>query len=164
MEQENLKRNHVQFSYGQDRDILTFIRKPEFIRIHISRQHDCDEKSLPLHQVCLKIKLLVEETLRKVVTCMLHSLYATSKEQYQCLSDPYQFAFKSSSEHSKCEHLCVVSDKDTDLIYMNCIKKKDGCKKYIRMEAEHLVWFGKVSLIELFILAFIIALFCFSVP
>ena len=93
---------------------------------------------------------------------MLHSLYATSKEQYQCLSDPYQFAFKSSSEHSECEHLCVVSDKDKVPKYMNCIK--DGCEKDIRMQAEHLVWFGKVSLIELFILAFIIALFCFSVP
>ena len=95
--------------------------------------------------MCKKIKHLVEETLRNVVTCMLHSLYATSKEQDQYLSDPYEFAFKSSSEHSECEHLCVVSDKETDPKYMNCIK--DGCKKYVRMQPEHLVWFRKVSLI-----------------
>ena len=43
---DNLKRNHIQFWYGKDRDVITLISNPQFIRIHISRQGDCDSKLL----------------------------------------------------------------------------------------------------------------------
>ena len=94
--------------------------------------------------MCLKIKSLVKETLRNVIARMLHSLYATSKKQDQCLFEPYQFAFKCY-KHSGCEHLCVVSYKDKDPKYMDCIK--DGSNEPVLMQSGHLVWFGKVSLI-----------------
>ena len=139
---DNLKRNHVQFWNG--RDIITFIHKPEYIRIHISQQKKCDEK---LYEVCPKLRNLVKNTVISITESMLNSLYtATSEERYKSHFQTYHFAFKCY-KHSELDHLCVVSDEEMPET-MNCVW--DGNNTPFEMRAENLIWYGKVSLWSLY--------------
>ena len=131
----------MQFWYG--RDIITFIYKPEYIRIHISQRKHCDGK---LHEVCSGIRKLVKITLGSVSASMLKSLYAsTSEERYKSHFENYQFAFKCY-KHSDHDHLCVVSNEEMPEI-MNCVW--DGNNTPFDVRPEHLIWYGKVCLDDL---------------
>ena len=141
LKKDYLKRNHIQFRYGIERDIVTFVYKPQFIQVHIGRQKTCDTKRL--HKVCLEIRNLVKDTLRKVTASMLHSLYTVaSQEQYRYDFEPYQFAFNYHDPSDK-EHFCVVYNKEEDPKYMDCVRH-ESCGSF-EMEQRHLFWYGKVS-------------------
>ena len=128
----------MQFWYGCD--VITFIYKPEYIRIHISQGKQCDEK---LHEVCSEIRKLVKRTLGSVSASMLKSLYtSTSEERYKSHFENYQFAFKCY-KHSDHKHLCVVSNEEMPEI-MNCVW--DGNNTPFEIRPEHLIWYGKVCL------------------
>ena len=145
----------MQFWNG--RDIITFIHKPEHIRIHISQLKKCEEK---LYEVCPKLRNLVKNTLGSIAESMLNSLYtATSEEQYKSHFQTYQFAFKCY-EHSQQDHLCVVSHEDIPET-MNCVW--DGNKTRFEVRAENLIWYGKVSLWSLYETCFPFFLFVYSI-
>ena len=140
LKKDHLKRNHIQFRYGIERDIVTFVHKPQFIQVHISRQRNCDTKLL--HKVCLEIRTLVKNTLRKVTSSMLHSLYTVaSQEKYKYDFEHYQFAFNYHDPSGE-EHFCVVCNKEEDPKYMDCVTHEN---ESFEMEQRHLCWYGKVS-------------------
>ena len=131
-------------------DIITFIHKPEYIRIHTSQQKECDEK---LYEMCPKIRNLVKNTLGSITESMLNPLYTvTSEERYKFHFQTYQFAFKCY-EHSEHDHLCVVSNEEMPET-MNCVW--DGNNTPFEMRAENLIWYGKVGLWSLYDICFLI--------
>ena len=153
LKKDHLKRNHVQFRYGIERDIITFVYNHQFIRVDISRQKNCDTKHL--HEVCRKIRTLVNDTLRKVTASMLHSLYTVaSQEHYRYNFDCYQFTFKYH-DHSGNEHFCVVCNKEGDPEYMDCVSH-ENCGSF-EMEQRYLFWYGKVSSNAFFSCFFVIS-------
>ena len=145
----------MQFWNG--RDIITFIHKPEHIRILVSQQKKCEEK---LYEMCPQIRNLVKNTLRSITETMLNSLYtATSEERYKSHFQTYQLAFKCY-EHSEHEHLCVVSNEEMPET-MNCVL--DGNNTPFEMRSENLIWYGKVGLLSLYKTCFQFFLFVYSI-
>ena len=87
---------------------------------------------------------------------MLHSLYTSiSQEQHQFDFGKYQFAF-SCYKHSESNHLCVVSNNEVDPKYMDCVEEGNDP---VLMKSEHLIWYGKVSVLN-FMLSFFKVILC----
>ncbi len=132
-----LKRNCIQFSYGEDHDTITLIHTSEYIKVRICRKSNF---RLQLRELCPRIRRLLKTTIDSVLGTMLQSHYTDiSIDQYKYYFGKYCFAFKCY-EHSELDHLCKVSNKDRNPSYMDCVKGK-----ILLMKPEHLVWYGKVS-------------------
>ncbi len=140
-----MKRNYFQFSYGEDRDIVSLVYKPQFIKIQIFRQHKHWQNKL--HQVCTSVRNLVKNTLKSVTSHMLQSLYtlASSEKQFQDNFEDYQFAFECY-EHPESKHFCVVKNNEEDPTNMDC--QKDNCYEKVLMQPMHRIWYGKVSYVS----------------
>ena len=110
--------------------------------MYITQKPECNRHIL---QLCLGIRNLIKDVLRKVVDLMLKSLYIEKfKEQYHYHFQSYQFAFKCYLEDCKyggMDHLCVVSDNEEEGVPKNMDHVKGGP---IQMKPEHLVWYNKV--------------------
>ena len=136
-----MKRNCIQFWYGEDRDILTLVYKSEYIIVHLAPNSDFNMIN---SEVFLGIRYLIKDTLRTVSASMLKSLYTeNSQEQYYHHFQQYQFGFKCYKHSvSGMDHLCVVSDKEEKGIpkFMDCVN--DGSP--VIMKPEHLVWYDMV--------------------
>ncbi len=133
-----MRRNYIEFIYGEDRDVLILIHKSEYIKVQIHRASGYEQK---LHELCPRIRELITTTIRNVSGSMLHSLYTDiSKDQYKHYFEKYCFSFECY-EHEKSDHLCTVSKNELNPRYMNCVKENTSLK----MKPEHQVWYGKVS-------------------
>ncbi len=133
-----MRRNYIEFIYGEDHDVLILMHKPEYIKVQIHRTSDYEQK---LHDLCPRIMELIATTIRNVSGSMMHSLYTDkSKDQYKHYFENYCFAFECY-EHEQSDHLCTVSKSDLNPKNMTCVKEKTSSK----MKPEHQVWYGKVS-------------------
>ena len=130
---DGIKKNRVQFLFGNDYDVVTIISKPRHYEIHISRATPPFEK--PIHEVCTAVRDLIQQTLKTI----------TSRFNYT-FSLSYQFAFGCPRpRHGGGDHLCVVKSGVTSPRKMVCLQ--DMKKKVpVEMKNPHLVWFGEVSI------------------
>ena len=130
--EKGMMKNMIQFLYGSLRTTVTFISRPKFYCIVISK--------LPIvphepHRVCAGIRKEMESTFEKV----------SSHMNYGNFMD-YQFAFECPS-HPGREHLCVVDGYDTTPEVMLCLQDLTD-KKPERLSCSHKVWFNEVSSIS----------------
>lgn len=124
--------NLVQFIYGEDRDTITFIARPNFYEIFITRRLPF---RTPVHTICMEVRKLVESTLEAVTTNMYRSLFGSFQLAFECPMHPGK------------GHLCVVSSKDDNPRIMDCLEDESICNP-ITMDQEHLAWFDKVYIIH----------------
>ena len=130
--EKGMMKNLIQFLYGSLHTLVTFISRPKFYGIVISK--------LPIvphepHRVCAGIRNEMESTFKKV----------SSRMNYGYFMD-YQFAFECPS-HPGREHLCVVDGYDTTPEVMLCLQDLTD-KKSERLSCSHKVWFNEVSSIS----------------
>ena len=130
--EKGMMKNMIQFLYGSLRTTVTFISRPKFYCIVISK--------LPIvphepHRVCAGIRKEMESTFEKV----------SSRMNYGNFLD-YQFAFECPS-HPGREHLCVVNGYDTTPEVMLCLQDLTD-KKPERLSCSHKMWFNEVSSIS----------------
>ena len=130
--EKGMMKDMIQFLYGSLCTIVTFISRPKFYGIVISK--------LPIvphepHSVCTGIRKEMESTFKKV----------SSRMNYGYFMD-YQFAFECPS-HPGREHLCVVDGYDTTPEVMLCLQDLTD-KKPERLSCSHKVWFNEVSSIS----------------
>ena len=127
--EKGIKKNRVQFRFGADRDIITLISQPKYYEVSIKRETFAET---PTHEVCNDIREIVEHTLKTV----------TSRMNY-AFSVSYQLSFECPS-HPGRDHLCVVDSEETHPRIMDCLRDPEN-RKPVKMQSQHLVWFGKVS-------------------
>ena len=127
--EEGIKKNRVQFRFGSDRDTITLISQPKYYEVSIKRETFAET---PAHEVCHAIRVIVERTLKTV----------TSRMNY-AFSVSYQLSFECPS-HPGRDHLCVVDSEETHPRIMDCLRNPEN-RKPVKMQSQHLVWFGKVS-------------------
>ena len=130
---EGIKKNRVQFRYGVDRDVITFICRPKYYEIRITRR--LSSPKTPVHVVCSSIKGIIQATLKTVTSCMNYAF-----------SVGYNFSFECPL-HPGRDHLCTVDRNETSPYVMDCLENMKNPQP-VEMHSQHLVWFGKVSLLS----------------
>ena len=124
---KGIKKNRVQFRFGADRDKVTFISRPHYYEIHITRPAAAVTKT---HEVCSAVREIIESAI-KTVTPRMNYAFTVS----------YQLAFECPLGR---DHLCVVDNRETSPHMMDCLYDlKDP--QPVEMQCQHLVWFGKVQ-------------------
>ena len=135
---EDIKKNRVQFRMlGGDYDTVTLISQPKYYAVHITFTET------PTHQVCSAVRGMVESTLKTVTSHMNYSFSAEYLLSFECPSHPGR------------DHLCTVAREDTSPRFMLCKSKGP-----VKMQSQHLVWFGKVSVDSLSVAISIVPLCC----
>ena len=121
---EGICKNRVQFIVGidDDRDNLTLLSHPRFIKITLSRDHS-SEFCIPIEQVCANVRSVIESTL-KSTTSRMNSNFKMG----------YKFGFDCPT-HPGMDHLCVLSSERA--AKMQCLQTKENVKK----DSQHKVWF-----------------------
>ena len=143
---DGIKKNRVQFlMFEGDCDTVTLISHPKYYAVHITRETDAET---PIHEVCSTVRGMVESTLKIV----------TSNMNYSFCAD-YQLAFECPS-HPGRDHLCIVKCKDTQPRFMFCPNNKKRLQP-IKMQSQHLTWFGIVSRCEYYFL--LVLSLCFHI-
>ena len=133
-----IKKNRVQFQMlGGDYDTVTLIYQPKYYAVHITREFT----ETPTHEVCSTVRRLVESTLKTVTSHMNYSFCAEYRLSFKC---PF---------HPGRDHLCTVARDDTSPRFMLCKSKGP-----VRMQSQHLAWFGKVSVDSLSVAISIVSL------
>ena len=123
-----IKKNRVQFQMlGGDYDTVTLIYQPKYYAVHITREFT----ETPTHEVCSTVRGLVESTLKTVTSHMNYSFCAEYRLSFECPSHPGR------------DCLCSVSRDDISPHVMLCQNKRNLWR--VKMQSQHLVWFGKVS-------------------
>ena len=126
--EDGIKKNMVQFYYGSQLVLITFLCYSRFYAVVISElpivEHD-------IHEECVAIRKVVETALGQV----------SSHMNYNCFLD-YQFAFECP-QHPEREHLCIVDNEGKKPKVMKCYHNL-GKMKPVKMEDIHTVWFYKV--------------------
>ena len=126
---EGIKKNRVQFRIlGSDYEIVTLISQPKYYAVHISREFT----ETQTHEVCSEVLGMVESTLKTVTSRMNYSFCAEYQLSFECPSHPGR------------DHLCTVGRDAVSPRVMVCHKKSDS-PYLVKMQSQHLVWFGKVS-------------------
>ena len=121
-----IRKNRVQFQMlGGDYDTVTLISQPKYYAVHISFT------KTPTHEVCRKVRGMVESSLKTVTSHMNYSFCAEYQLSFECPTHPGR------------DHLCTVSRDETSPSFMLCREKSDPCP--VEMQSQHLVWFEKVS-------------------
>ena len=139
---EGVKKNRVQFQMlGGDYDTVTLISQPKYYAVHITREFT----ETPTHEVCSAVRGMVESTLKTVTSHMNYSFCAEYQLSFECPSHPGR------------DHLCTVAREDTSPHVMLC--QRNGSHR-IKMQSQHLVWFGKVSVDSLSVAISIVPLCC----
>ena len=127
---KGIKKNQVQFRFGADHDKVTFISRPHYYEIHITRQAAAVTKT---HEVCGAVREIIESTIKTVTSRMNYAFTAS-----------YQLAFECPS-HPGRDHLCVVNSRETSPHMMDCLFNIKDPQPLV-MQRQHMVWFGKVRL------------------
>lgn len=125
---EGIKKNLVQFRFGDDFDTVTLVSQPKYYAIRISRMPNPET---PIHEVCKSTRKLIESTLETVTSHMNYSFHAE-----------YQLAFECPS-HPGREHLCVVKSGQKSPHRMSCLRNMSN-KQPMDMQCWHLIWFKEV--------------------
>ena len=127
--EEDIMKNKVQFHYGDLRTLVSLLCYPKFYAIIISELPvvECD-----IQEQCVAIRMKIEMSLATIST---HMNYANFMD--------YQFAFHCP-KHSGAGHLCVKDRESACSKVMVCIQNPKRPEN-VKMEPNHMVWFGKVS-------------------
>ena len=142
-----IKKNRVQFQMlGGDYDTVTLIYQPKYYAVHITREFT----ETPTHEVCSAVRRLVESTLKTVTSHMNYSFCAEYRLSFECPSHPGR------------DCLCSVARDDISPHIMLCQNK--GNLQRVKMQSQHLVWFGKVSVDRLSVAVSIVPLCCVLFP
>ena len=138
-----IKKNRVQFQIlGGDYDTVTLIYQPKYYAVHITREFT----ETPTHEVCSAVRGLVESTLKTVTSHMNYSFCAEYRLSFECPSHPGR------------DCLCTVARDDISPHVMLCQNK--GNLWRVKMQSQHLVWFGKVIVDSLSVAISIVPLCC----
>ena len=121
MDEEDLRKNRVQFTVGKDFDTVTLISHPRFFKIVVTRKEVFE---ISTKYLCREVLDVVESTLSSV----------TSRMNYN-FNMGYKFGFECPV-HSANEHLCIVADKTARR--MRCLHNP---KETPLLEECHSVWF-----------------------
>ena len=132
MDEDNIRKNLIKFSYGCDGDTVVFICTVKCYEVIIIRRENC---KTPASQVCTEVRERIEGTLQ-AISENSGSLFHIVKS----MCGSYQLAF-DCPDHPEENHLCLLEIGDDDPSIMKCEKSK----KVVDMKVEHLVWFGYVS-------------------
>ena len=125
---EGIKKNRVQFRMlGGDYNTVTFISQPKYYAVHIAFTET------PTHQVCSEVRGMLESTLKTVTSHMNYSFCAEYQLSFECPSHPGR------------DHLCTVAREERSPRFMLCKSKGP-----VKMQSQHLAWFGKVMLFVVF--------------
>jgi GTPase SAR1 family protein len=128
---EGMKKNRIQFYYGDAWDKVTVISRSKHYEIHISRRSKAKSS---LHKVCNAVRDLIQHTL-KTVTFRFNYTFSLS----------YELGFECPL-HNGVDHLCVVKESGgAEPEVMTCLHNPKELVP-IDLEDEHLLWWGKVSL------------------
>ena len=129
--QTDIRKNKVQFLYGDDHSLVTFISRPKYYEIHIKRE---TEAETTLEEECVAIREELESTFEMV----------SSRMNYGGFMD-YEFSFKCTDHtESTSKHLGIVKRVETSPRYMNCLSDRKRPKP-VKLQNCHRVWYGKVS-------------------
>ena len=128
---KGIRKNRVEFRFGQDFDTITLVSQPTYYAVHISRRKST---KTPTHEVCAIIRELVESTLKTVTSRMNYTFTAEYQLGFECPSHPGR------------EHLCVV-DSDNPSPHVMCCQEDMDDLEAVDMLNQHLVWFGEVSFV-----------------
>ena len=130
---DGIKKNRMQFLMLEgDYDTVTLISHPKYYAAHITREPDAET---PIHEVCSAVRGIVESTLNIVTSNMNYSFCAEYQLSFECPSHPGR------------DHLCTVSRKDAVPRFMCCQSNKKQPRP-VKMQSQHLTWFGIVSCCE----------------
>ena len=132
MDEDNIRKNLIKFSYGSDGDTVVFICTMKYYEVIIIRR---ENYKTPTSQVCTEVRERIEGTLQ-FMSENLGSLFHT----VQTMCGSYQLAF-DCPDHPEEDHLCLLEIGDYDPSIMKC----ETSRKVVDMKAEHLMWFGHVS-------------------
>ncbi len=124
---DGIKKNRVEFQFGTEYDTVTLISHPKYYAVHLSQESYAE---IPIHEVCSRVRELIESTLKTVTSCMNYSFDAE-----------YQLAFECPT-HPGREHLCIVESATPKA--MLCLGNPKN-RKPKKMQSQHLVWFSKVN-------------------
>ena len=128
--QTGIRKNKVQFLYGEDRSLVTFMSQPKYYEIHIKRE---TEAETPLEEECIAIREELESTFEMV----------SSRMNYGGFME-YQFSFKCTDHtESTSKHLGVVKREEPSPRYMDCLSDHKRPKP-VKLQNCHRVWYGKV--------------------
>ena len=128
---KNIRKNQVQFTVmGGDYDRFTLISQPKYYAVHITRESFAKS---PTHDVCSAVRGMVESTLKTVTSHMNYSFSAEYQLSFECPTHPGR------------DHLCTVAREDTSPHVMLC-HKESGYPRPVKMQGQHLTWFGQVSI------------------
>ena len=132
--QEGIFKDVVQFRYGTQHTLLTFICRSMYLEVIISEFVSDNAEPPEPHMECAAIKSEIESSFNTI----------SHHVNYGSLTD-YQFAFECSlhTENSR-EHLCVVEKTETMPKFMFCLLSYLDPKP-IPLPSEHKVWFDQVS-------------------
>ena len=126
MIEKGVRKNRVQFRVGKDLDTITFISRPRFFEIVVSRSSDFQ---IPTESLCAHVRDVLETTLAAIASRMRYNF-----------REKYKFGFECP-DHPGREHLCLLADKEA--IRMQCNKKPEE-EEEIRsfpLQLRHKRWF-----------------------
>ena len=132
MDEDNIRKNLIKFSYGSDGDKVVFICMVKCYEVIIIRQ---EIYKTPASQVCTEVSKRIESTLQ-AISENSGSLFHT----VESMCGSYRLAF-DCPDHPEEDHLSLVEIGDDDPSKTKC----ETSKEMVDMKAEHLVWFGHVS-------------------
>ena len=132
MDEDNIKKNLIKFSYGSDGDTVVFICTMKFYEVIIIRRENC---RIPASQVCTQVRERIEGT-HQAISENSGSLFHT----VESMCGSYQLAF-DCPDHPEEDHLCLLEIGDDDPSIMKC----ETSSNVLDMKAKHLVWFGHVG-------------------
>ena len=78
---EGIKKNGVQFRYGTDRDKITFMSRPHYYAIHITRQAAAVTKT---HEGCSTVRDIIESAIKTVTSCMNYAFTVNYQLAFEC--------------------------------------------------------------------------------
>ena len=122
----NMKKNKIEYFYGNDYDNIVLIYRPSYLEIIINRYRN---PTIQAHEVCDKVRLQIESILKEV----------NSRMNYKGIED-FHLSFVCP-DHTKRDHLCKVNKEHSPPSKMLCMKDE----KPINMKPKHQIWFKNVS-------------------
>ena len=131
---KDIKKNRVQFQMvGGDYDTVTLISQPKYYAVHITRESLAES---PAHEVCSKVRAVVESTLKTVTSRMNYSFTAEHQLAFECPSHPGR------------DHLCTVKSGEVSPRFMCCLENSELPRR-VKMLNRQLIWLKQVRVVHI---------------
>ena len=134
---KNVRKNKVTFNI-RGGYCATFISRPQYIEVQVSKQHENARCTTSIGEACLNVRKIAATTLKTVITQMKYKPYTNSTAISS--KRKFEYAFKCCLENHG-DHLMKVIKEGGDRFAECC---KTECELTLRKE--HFFWFSdKVS-------------------